>query len=64
MSIVDPASEWETPVPHCGTCSVEIALGRVEGDGLLPDGDPCPDCPRGQEMTEPDSPYPPEASDG
>ena len=51
MSIVDPASEWGAPVQRCDTCSIETDLGRIEGDGFLPDGDPCPDCDRGGFLT-------------
>lgn len=47
--IVDP-SEWGSPVPRCDTCFTEHQeYGRIEGDGFLPDGSPCPDCYRGKE---------------
>lgn len=49
---VDP-SEWGAPVPRCETCFVETEeFGRIEGDGFLPDGSPCPDCERGKELAQ------------
>lgn len=41
-------------VSRCETCSIETKeFGKIEGDGFLPDGDPCPDCDRGRELQKP-----------
>lgn len=51
---VDP-SEWGGPMQSCDMCGVDVdGYGYIQGDGFLPDGSPCPDCPRGQELAEQD----------